>query len=87
MHDGAAIISEGKIKAVRCILPVSNREDIPAHYGLRHRSAIGLTEITDSIVLIVSEETGEISYIKDGEFVLFKDIEELITKLQKHLAE
>jgi len=61
MHDGTVIISEGKIKAVRCILPISTKEDIPAHYGLRHRSALGLTEITDSIVLIVSEETGEMS--------------------------
>ncbi len=61
MHDGAVIIAKGRIKAVRCILPVSTKEDMPAHYGLRHRSAIGLTEITDSIVLIVSEETGEMS--------------------------
>lgn len=66
MHDGAAIILGNKIKAVRCILPVSNNEDLPAHMGLRHRSALGLTETTDSIVLIVSEETGNLSLAHEG---------------------
>lgn len=87
MHDGAAIISEGKIKAVRCILPVSNNEKIPAHYGLRHRSAIGLTEITDSIVLIVSEETGEMSLAQGSEIDSNLTSSEIRAKLNQYLYE
>ena len=67
MHDGAAIIVGNKIKAVRCILPVSSNEELPAQYGLRHRAALGLSEATDSIILIVSEETGEMSLAHEGE--------------------
>ncbi|GAB3538698.1 diadenylate cyclase CdaA [Pontibacter brevis] len=67
LHDGAVIISGNRIKAARCILPVSENQDIPASMGLRHRAAIGLTEITDSIVLVVSEETGQIALVRNGE--------------------
>lgn len=67
LHDGAVIISNNRIKAARCILPVSENQDIPASMGLRHRAAIGLTEITDSIVLVVSEETGQIALVRNGE--------------------
>jgi uncharacterized protein (TIGR00159 family) len=66
LHDGAVIIRENKIAAARCILPVSDDASIPAHMGLRHRSAIGLTEITDAIVLTISEETSQISLAYDG---------------------
>lgn len=65
LHDGAVIIHEGKIKAARCILPVTERE-VPAQFGLRHRAGIGMSETTDSIVLIISEETGQISMAKNG---------------------
>ena len=67
LHDGAVIISGNRIKAARCILPVSENQEIPASMGLRHRAAIGLTEITDSIVLVVSEETGQIALVRNGE--------------------
>lgn len=67
LHDGAVIISRGRIKAARCILPVSENPDVPASLGLRHRAAIGLSEITDSVVLVVSEETGQISLVRHGE--------------------
>jgi uncharacterized protein (TIGR00159 family) len=67
LHDGAVIISRGRIKAARCILPVSENPDVPAALGLRHRAAIGLTEVTDSVVLVVSEETGQISLVRGGE--------------------
>ena len=67
LHDGAVIIHEGKIKAARCILPVSDQENIPAQFGLRHRAALGMSEITDSLVLIVSEETGQMSIARNGE--------------------
>lgn len=61
LHDGAVVVANGKIKAARCIMPVSENQDLPAQYGLRHRAAMGITEVTDSVVLIVSEETGKIS--------------------------
>lgn len=66
LHDGAVIIVDNRIKAARCILPVTESSNVPASMGLRHRAAIGLTEITDSIVMVVSEETGQISLVKDG---------------------
>lgn len=83
LHDGATIIRDNYIVATRVILPVSDSTKIPARFGLRHRAAIGVTEKTDAICLLVSEETGEISYIKDGEFVLYKSLEELHKKLEK----
>jgi len=67
LHDGAVIIASNRIKAARCILPVSENPDVPASMGLRHRAAIGLTEVTDSVVLVVSEETGQISLVHGGE--------------------
>ncbi len=70
MHDGAVIISENKLKTARCILPVSSNKDLPAEFGLRHRAAIGITEKTDSVAVIVSEQTGRISYCRNGELSL-----------------
>ncbi len=70
MHDGAVIISENRIKAARCILPVSGDMDLPSEFGLRHRAAIGITEKNDSIAIIVSEQTGRISYCRNGELSL-----------------
>ena len=67
LHDGAVIVANNRIKAARCILPVSENPDVPASMGLRHRAAIGLTEVTDSVVLVVSEETGQISLVRGGE--------------------
>ena len=66
LHDGAMIITDNKIAAARCILPVTNNTDLPGHYGLRHRAAIGISENNDCIVLVVSEETGNISLVKNG---------------------
>jgi DNA integrity scanning protein DisA with diadenylate cyclase activity len=60
------IIHNNRIAAARCILPVSGSQRIPGHYGLRHRAAVGLTEMSDAIAIIVSEESGEISYSKGG---------------------
>lgn len=67
LHDGAVIITNNRIQAARCILPVSENPDVPASMGLRHRAAIGLSEVTDSVVLVVSEETGQISLVRGGE--------------------
>ena len=84
LHDGATIIRDNFIVATRVVLPLSN-EKIPARFGLRHKAAIGVTEKTDALCLLVSEETGEISYIKDGGFELYADFKELNEKLRKDL--
>ncbi|NAS32493.1 TIGR00159 family protein [Flavobacteriaceae bacterium R38] len=86
LHDGAAIIEGNYIVATRVVLPVSNERTIPQRFGLRHRAAIGISEKTDALVLVVSEETGQISYIKNGEFVLYKNTNELITMIKKALV-
>ena len=67
LHDGAVIVKNNKIIAARCILPVSSNSAINPNLGLRHRSAIGVTEMSDAISVIVSEQTGAISYVKGGE--------------------
>ncbi len=86
LHDGAILIENNTVKATRVILPVNNEKKIPERFGLRHRAAIGITERTDSLALVVSEETGQISYIKNGEFVMFKDKPDLIAIIKKDLA-
>jgi len=86
LHDGAVIIEDNKIVATRVILPIAKEANIPLRFGLRHRAAIGISDKTDALTLVVSEETGEISYIKDGAFVLYKDLEELKTKIRQDLA-
>ncbi len=66
LHDGAMIIAHNKIKAAGCILPVSHDMNIPKALGLRHRAALGLSQVTDALCIIVSEETGNISVAADG---------------------
>lgn len=80
LHDGAVIIYNGKVKAARCILPVTER-DVPAQFGLRHRAAIGMSEATDTLILIVSEETGQISLAKNGKILhnlSFQEVREFL---------
>jgi len=86
LHDGAMIIEDNLITATRVILPVSNDRSIPLRFGLRHRAAVGITEKTDALALVVSEENGQISYLKDGEFVIFEDTNELVNKLKEDLT-
>lgn len=85
LHDGAVVIEENYVVATRVILPVSNERNIPLRFGLRHRAAVGITERTDAIALVVSEETGTITYIKNGEFVLFKDLVDLASIMKEDL--
>jgi len=85
LHDGATIIRDNYVVATRVVLPISDSTKIPARFGLRHKSAIGVSEKTDAVCLLVSEETGEISYIKDGEFVLYSTPEELNEKFKKDM--
>lgn len=67
LHDGAMIIANGRISSVGCILPVSHDMNIPKNLGLRHRAALGMSQATDAVCIIVSEETGNISVAIDGE--------------------
>lgn len=85
LHDGAAIIENNQITATRVILPLSNERNIPLRFGLRHRAAIGITERTDAVALVLSEETGLISYINNGEFVSYKDLNDLANKIKLDL--
>ena len=85
LHDGAIIIANNIIKATRVILPVNNEKNIPEHFGLRHRAAIGITEKTDALAIVVSEETGQVSYIKNGEFIMYKNTVNLIEQIKQDL--
>lgn len=87
LHDGAVIIYKGRLKAARCILPVSENDNLPANYGLRHRAALGMSETTDTLVLIVSEETGQVSVARAG--VIYANLPpvELRKKINEYLFE
>ena len=67
MHDGAVIIKDNRIIAARCVLPVTEKENFPSHFGMRHRAAVGLTETTDALAITVSEQTGNVSLTVNGE--------------------
>lgn len=69
LHDGAVIISQNKVKAARCILPISHNTDLPDELGLRHRAGLGIAQSTDAQVVIVSEESGNVSYAHKGKLV------------------
>ena len=86
LHDGAIIVNNNIVKATRVILPLNNEKTIPQRFGLRHRAAIGVTEKTDALALAVSEETGHISYFKDGEFVVFENTNQLNLMIKEDLS-
>ncbi|MDD4991730.1 MAG: diadenylate cyclase CdaA [Paludibacter sp.] len=85
LHDGALIISQRQMKAAACILPVSKNQSIPRRMGLRHRAALGITEHTDAIAIIVSEETGHISYAMNGQLTVNVKPEQLEHFLSEEL--
>ncbi len=70
LHDGALIISNQKLKAAACIIPVSKNQTIPKRMGLRHRAALGITEHSDAIAIVISEETGHISWAMNGQLTI-----------------
>src|ERR1700735_5145363 len=83
LHDGAVVISENRIKSASCILPLTEKTDLPSQFGLRHRAGIGVTEANDATAIIISEETGEISYAKQGRVkmnISFAELEKLLNK-------
>ena len=77
LHDGAMIIGSGRIIAARCTLPITERTDLPARYGMRHKAAIGLSEQCDADVIVVSEETGGISLVRGGQITSIESINTL----------
>ncbi len=77
LHDGAMIISGNRIVAARCTLPISENPNIPARYGMRHRAALGLSEQSDASVIVVSEQSGNISFISNGVITAINSISEL----------
>lgn len=72
LHDGAVIIRDGKIKSAACFLPLTQRKDLSKDLGTRHRAGIGVSEISDSLILIVSEETGHVSIARAGK--IYRDV-------------
>lgn len=86
LHDGAAIIRKGRIAAANCLLPLSENVEVCRGMGTRHRAAIGLTEETDAVVVVVSEETGAISVAMDGQMKRDLDYEGLQAFLREHCA-
>lgn len=87
LHDGAMIISHKRIKAAGCILPISHDTDIPKSLGLRHRAALGISQKSDCLAIVVSEETGGISVAENGNFRLRLSAEELESVLSKDWEE
>jgi len=88
LHDGAVIIANNKIKCASCILPLSDNNQIPEDLGLRHRAGIGISEISDASAIIISEETGEVAFAKQGHIknnISFPELEELLIDSNKSI--
>ncbi|MFD2600013.1 diadenylate cyclase CdaA [Sphingobacterium corticis] len=85
LHDGAVVIVDFRIMTASSVLPLSDSEDLPPQFGLRHRAAIGVTEVSEAVSVIVSEETGEISFAKDGNVNMNLSPEELEAILKEEL--
>jgi diadenylate cyclase len=87
LHDGALLITDNQLKAARCVLPVTEDANFPAHLGMRHRAAVGVTENSDALAVVVSEQTGEIAFAKDGKLMNRLTPEKLRELLERHLGE
>jgi uncharacterized protein (TIGR00159 family) len=86
LHDGALIINGDRIVAARCVLPISENLNLPPNYGLRHRAALGLSENTDALTIIVSEQTGKVSIAESGKLLTDVGAKELMSKLDLDFA-
>jgi Uncharacterized conserved protein len=86
LHDGAVVIKEDKILYASCVLPLSKNKDLPKKYGTRHRAAVGITEESDALAVVVSEETGDISFIKAGVITKMESPDMLKEYLEKELS-
>lgn len=87
LHDGALIIKDNKIIAARVVLPLTEQSNLPARYGLRHRAGLGISEKTDALVLVISEQTGKAVYMKDGKLEPIDSFVALKKQLQKDLSD
>ena len=85
LHDGAVIIRNNKIISASCILPITDKENLDRQYGTRHRAAIGMSEQSDSIIVVVSEETGTISLVIDGKIIRDMKEDTLKKELKRRL--
>jgi diadenylate cyclase len=85
LHDGAVIIYKGRLKAARCVLPVSENDHLPPHFGLRHRAAVGMSENTDTLVLAVSEETGRLVVARNGKYLRALKLRQVEQKIIEYL--
>jgi uncharacterized protein (TIGR00159 family) len=86
VHDGAIVIEDDRVERVGCILPLSQRDDLPQHFGTRHRAAVGLAELTDALVIVVSEERGEVVVAKGGGLEPIADNLALSRQIGEHLG-
>jgi len=83
LHDGAVLIQDGLILAARCLLPLTEQITLPNYFGMRHRAAVGISEQTDALVVVISEETGHISFVKSGEIkenITPSELREILSK-------
>ena len=87
LHDGAVILYRSKIITARCILPVSEQDHLSESYGLKHRVALGMSEVSDSLVLVVSEESGQMSIARNGNMMQNLSAQELPARLNNYLFE
>lgn len=87
LHDGAMVITGDRIVAARCTLPITQKTNIPANYGMRHKAAIGVTEESDAHAIVVSEETGRISFVKGGVVTTIQNINELRLLLSSSMSD
>ncbi len=85
LHDGAVIIYKGRIQAARCVLPVSENDHLPPHFGLRHRSAIGMSETTDTLIMAISEESGRLILARNGKFIRGLKLKQVEQKILQYL--
>ncbi len=85
LHDGAIIIHKGRVKAARCVLPVSENDHLPPQFGMRHRAAVGMSESTDTLVLAISEETGRLILARNGKFLKALKLKQVEQKILSYL--
>jgi diadenylate cyclase len=85
LHDGAVLIEGERVKAAGCVLPLSNNPDLDPNLGTRHRAAVGISEQSDALVIVVSEETSSVSLAKDGKLIRNIDSTVLLDTVRKHL--
>ena len=87
LHDGAVIIQQGRVSAAGCFLPLTREDNLTKDWGTRHRAAIGISQETDAVVILVSEEKGEVSLVYDGKVMPLAEKEDIRKLLQRHLVD